>query len=325
MRPTEEIFVGTVRQGMPVVAGGDIVGQVEDVITRPDGAHVHRLVVQCASSDRRVALPADWMSHVDERGRIVLRIEPSELAHLPAYASPLPPGAARELVQRRLERHPSTAGARIAVVDRDGVLELRGTVASAGQRASASEVARSVPGVGPLRNLLGTRTTPISAVGYGGAWLRAFLGRTSGLIFDEPQTAQVAALAERKLVDLFHVAEEAALANGRARIMRHDLPLTRGLQALLGEVDTYARELELRPLLVFLADAGVPGPLDELVRQQIPRLMAALLLLSGRVIALLEPENVGPAERLERLLRRAPGRPTRWEVERATRVLDMTL
>ncbi|HET9489620.1 MAG TPA: hypothetical protein VFR64_07695 [Methylomirabilota bacterium] len=53
--------------------------------------------------------------------------------------------------------------------------------------------------------------------------------------------------------------------------------------------------------------------------------MATLLLLSARVIALLEPENMSPEERLERLRRCSPGRPTHWEVERAARVLDLTL
>jgi hypothetical protein len=164
---------------------------------------------------------------------------------------------------------------------------------------------------------------PVGA--YGGAWLEAFLERTSGLSFDETQVARIAALAERKLVDVFDVAEESAIANGRARVLHHDLPLTRGLQRLLGEAVALAAGLELSPLLVFLADAGVPGPLDERVRAEVPKLMAALLLLSGRVIALLEPENVSPEERLERLLRPTPGRPTRWEVERAERVLDLTL
>jgi hypothetical protein len=162
-------------------------------------------------------------------------------------------------------------------------------------------------------------------VGYGTAWLQAFLNRASGLSFDETQTHQIAGLAERKLVDLFDVAEEAALANGRARVFRHDLPLTKGLQAFLGQVEPLARELELEPLLVFLADAGVPGPLDEMVRAEIPRLMAALLLLAGRVIAVIEPENMSTLERLERLTRSAPGRPTHWEVERAAVILGMTL
>lgn len=166
---------------------------------------------------------------------------------------------------------------------------------------------------------------PGSAVGHEAAWLRDFLYLGSGLTFDDKQTAQIAAMSERKLVDLFDVAEQAAVANGRARVMRHDLPLTKGLRAQLAEVDTLARHLELRPLLAFLAGAGVDGALDEAVRADIPRLMAALLLLSGRIIALLEPANMTPAERLDWLLRSVPGQPTRWEFDRATRVLNMTL
>ena len=53
--------------------------------------------------------------------------------------------------------------------------------------------------------------------------------------------------------------------------------------------------------------------------------MASLLLLTGRILALLEPEDMSPAECLDRLLRPSPARPTRWEVERAARVLGMTL
>jgi hypothetical protein len=52
--------------------------------------------------------------------------------------------------------------------------------------------------------------------------------------------------------------------------------------------------------------------------------MATLLLFAWRVISLLEPESMSHEERLQRLLRLAPSRPTRWEVERVTRVLDMT-
>jgi hypothetical protein len=63
-------------------------------------------------------------------------------------------------------------------------------------------------------------------VGYDSAWLREFLRRGCGIGFDETQAAEIAALAERKLVDLFDVAEAAAVANGRAQILRHDLPLT---------------------------------------------------------------------------------------------------
>ena len=124
--------------------------------------------------------------------------------------------------------------------------------------------------------------------------------------------------------DLFNVAEEAALANGRSRILHHDLPLTKGLRSRLAEVEPLAGEIGAQPLLVFLADAGVAAPLDERVRADIPRLMAALVLLAGRVVALLDPDDLRPAERLERLRRRRGG-PTRLDVERAARVVDLSL
>jgi hypothetical protein len=171
----------------------------------------------------------------------------------------------------------------------------------------------------------GAARSSLPSVGYSSAWLRDFLRRASGLSFTEAQAEQVAALAERKLVDLFDVAAEAALANGRARIMRHDLPITKGLRTLLVEMDASARVLELRPLLVFLGDAGVSGPLDELVKAEITRLMVAMLFLTAHVIALLEPASMSPQERLERLLRGTPTEPTRWELERAARVLNLTL
>ena len=166
---------------------------------------------------------------------------------------------------------------------------------------------------------------PPAGVGYGVAWLQAFLQRGSGLVFDAEQAVRIAGLAERALVGLFEVAEQTALANGRAVILRHDLPLTKGLRARLGEAEALAGDLALQPLLTFLGDAGVAGPLDERVRGEIPRLMAALLLLAGRVIAIVEPADVSTTERLERLLRRTPGGPTHWELERAARVLDLTV
>ena len=165
-------------------------------------------------------------------------------------------------------------------------------------------------------------------MGYDSAWLREFLRRGSGVGFDATQAAEIAALAERKLLDLFDVAEATAVANGRAQILRHDLPLTKGLQHELPQAQTLAAELELRPLLTFLADAGVPGPLDELVRNEVPRLMAALLLLAARIIAILEPGDMSTAEQLERLewlLRRLPMQPTHWELDRAGRILNLTL
>jgi hypothetical protein len=153
-----------------------------------------------------------------------------------------------------------------------------------------------------------------TGVGYGYPWLHSLLERATALDFDDAQLGFIEDLAERKLVDLFDVAEEAALANGRTQVLMHDLPLTKGLQLLLLEVADLAREFELRPLLMFLSDAGIRASLGDSVREEIPRLMAALIILSGRVIA------VYPASDRTR-----PLRPTQQELERAAELLDLTL
>jgi hypothetical protein len=83
--------------------------------------------------------------------------------------------------------------------------------------------------------------SPRAGALYGAAWLRLWLDRASGLSFDDAQAAEVGALAERKLVDLFDVAEETALANGRARILRHDLPAPHQGPALVTQPNGVAR------------------------------------------------------------------------------------
>jgi uncharacterized protein YrrD len=171
----------------------------------------------------------------------------------------------------------------------------------------------------------GAAAGPISAVGYGYGWLHDLIKRGTGLDLDLPQVTAVARLAERKLSDLFDVATETAAANGRSRILRHDLPLTKGLRRSLGEVGLLAKEIDAGPVLVFLAGTGVQGPVDEMVQAEVPRLMAALLILGGRIIAVLEPASVPPLERFELLTRTTADRPTPWELDRATRVLDLTL
>ena len=71
----------------------------------------------------------------------------------------------------------------------------------------------------------------------------------------------------------------------------------------------------MQPQLVFLADAGIRTPFDYEARSEIPRLMAGLLILTARVVALLESEDS----------RVSPKRPSRRAVERAEALLDLTL
>jgi hypothetical protein len=315
MTTLEHVEVTAFQHGMPITLGGQEIGRLEDLIPQPDGRHALRLITRRATDGQLVRIPIDWVRGVRD-GRIELWVSRAEVDNLPPYVPSIPASEARAMVQRALDEHPSTGRAGIHVRDRDGALELHGTVADARGRADASTVARSVPGVGPVRNLLGTgQESRISATGYGYPWLHALIERATRLELDEAQIGRIEDIAERKLVDLFDVAEEAAAANGRARVQQHDLPLTKGLQLLLLEVEDIAREFQLEPLLVFLADAGIRTPFDEGLRPEIPRLMAALLILTARTVALLDAPDGGPA----------PARPSSRALERAQALLDLVL
>jgi Domain of unknown function (DUF1931)/BON domain len=301
--------------GMPVVVAGRRVGHLEDLIPQPDRRHALRLIVRRESDGRRIEIPIDWVRGVRD-GTIELWVTRAELAQLREYIPPIPPAQARESVQYALDAHPATAKAGIQVTERDGTLELRGRLRDAEARATASEIARGVPGVGTVRNRLGTGGEPeMSPAGYGYPWLHDLLERATGLDLAEDQVARMEDLAERKLVDLFDVAEDAAAANGRGRVLRQDLPLTRGVQIVLLELADIAREFHVEPLLAFLADAGIHTQFDEGLRSEIPRLMAALLILTGRLVVLLESEE-GRVEAV---------RPSSRTFDRVTAILDLTL
>jgi len=136
---------------------------------------------------------------------------------------------------------------------------------------------------------------PVTKSGYGIAWLRAFLARGSGVDFDDEQTAQVAALAERKLVDLFDVAGETALANGRRKIFWHDLPITKGLQERIHEFRRLDEQLELQPILDQLA-RHPPLDLDyaDDTSARFPEIIGGFSVALARSFKILEPRLKNP-------------------------------
>ena len=160
---------------------------------------------------------------------------------------------------------------------------------------------------------------------YGYAWLSDLLWQATGLELDEEQLDQAVLLSQRKIVDLFDVAEETTLANGRELIRWHDLPLTKGLRRTIQETAAISKAIEVDPALVFAGEARVNRAVDELVRADLPRLTTALLVLTSRIVATLEPANLAPDERRTLVARRNPSRPTAWELGRAARVLDLTV
>jgi hypothetical protein len=151
--------------------------------------------------------------------------------------------------------------------------------------------------------------------------------RATGLDIDCTKAEEIGRSAEKKLTDLFDVATDTAAANGRGHVLRHDLPLTKGMRRSLEDAAdlTKDQELDAETILVFLTQSGFRVRLDEMVRADLPRLMAALIILAGRVISILEPLSMPPLERWELLTRRDADRPTEWEIDRAARVLDLTV
>jgi hypothetical protein len=222
----------------------------------------------------------------------------------------------RRHVQRLITRQ---ADNRLIAIPIDWVRDIRaGRIELAVTVAELDQLPDYVPIIRAARDRIPASTAnagTTTATGYGYPWLHTLLERTSGLDFDDTQLARIEDIAERKLIDLFDVAEEAAMANGRGRVLRHDLPLTKGLQIVLLEVEDIAREFQLQPLLLFLADAGIRTPFDDEVGPEIPRLMAGLLILTARVVALLESEDG----------RVSPKRPSRRALERTEALLDVTL
>lgn len=315
MAIVDHVEIDALLHGMPVVVAGRTIGRLEDLVPKPDRTHPSRLIVRRESDGRRIAIPIEWVRGVRD-GTIELWVTDTELERLPEYIPQLPAAEAQESVQRALEGNPLTAKAGIQVTEREGALELRGRVPDPQARATASDIARGVPGVGAVRNRLGTAGDPdMSPAGYAYPWLHDLLERATGLHLDGDQIARIEDLAERKLVDLFDVAEDAAAANGRARVLRQDLPLTSGLQRVLLTVNEMAREFQLEPLLVFLADAGIRAQLDEALHSEIPRLMAALLIVTGQLVVVLESED-GRVE---------AARPSAQTLDRVAAILDLTL
>ena len=74
-----------------------------------------------------------------------------------------------------------------------------------------------------------------------------------------------------------------------------------------------------------MRDIGILDRIEESARERLPRLFVALVILVGRLLATLTPLNVSAAERVAWLTRAEADIPTQAELERAQRILDLTL
>ncbi len=145
--------------------------------------------------------------------------------------------------------------------------------------------------------------------------LEALYRRFCGLDLDKSKAAEILEIAEKKLSDLFEVAAERARAEGREVIKWRDLPITKGLAETMRRYEREREEyndprLDLGPILEYLRPSFGGLDVDEEVREKLPTLAATVLLLIGYII-----KHVDPGVR----------KPSKTDIERARRILDLTL
>ncbi len=132
---------------------------------------------------------------------------------------------------------------------------------------------------------------------------------------DKSKAELVIDVSSKKLEDLFRVGLERAYIRGSDVVEYYDLPITRGLQET---IEWYRRErerlndprLDLGPIVDYLAGRVKGLVIGETIRDNLQDLTAAVLLLVGRVIKLVDPGT---------------RKPSKEAIERAARILDLTL
>ena len=126
--------------------------------------------------------------------------------------------------------------------------------------------------------------------------LEELLRRIEGLELDKSDVRRAIDLIGSKLRDLLVVANQAASANGRDVIIKYDLPLTLGLQRSLQEFQEMEEEIELHPILEYLATyPPLERALSDEVEQMLPDLAGALLVVLAHIIRQVDPYAVNPS------------------------------
>jgi len=102
----------------------------------------------------------------------------------------------------------------------------------------------------------------------------------------------------QKIHDLLLRGEAAARANGRDIIEPHDLPITKGLQERVHEFKRMNAEIDLEPILEYLA-AGPPLDLaySDRTKAELPRIFGGVSVALARTFKALVPDLKNPQTR----------------------------
>ncbi len=141
--------------------------------------------------------------------------------------------------------------------------------------------------------------------------LKELLRTGAGLNCDKSDVKRLIDLVSDKLYDLLVIGARNASYNGRDVVMEPDLPLTKGLQETIREFRKLEEEIELQPILDYLASrTRLERPLSEDVEQKLPEIAGGLILVIGRLVKIIDPSVVNPDTAM-------------WE--RVAQAMDLTL
>jgi hypothetical protein len=148
---------------------------------------------------------------------------------------------------------------------------------------------------------------PVIAV----AEFERFFRVAAGLDVDKDDLKRYSDFVNQKVYDLLIVAQAAAGANGRDIIFPSDLPITKGLQQSIHDFQGIDEEVQLEPVLEYLAGRtplGVTLAVDTEAR--LPRIVGGLSIALARTFRIVDPDVKNPQTR-------------QWE--RAFRLFDLLL
>jgi len=156
--PENEVVL---RRGADVFYADELVGSLDHMLIDPTRETVTHLVVQEHGSNRRVIVPAEWISNLHAGAVTLSRWNPYQPG-VPEYAGSRDDAAIADDLNARLRAKPELSTVQ-AQVDR-GVARLSGNVPTVADKATADTIARSTPDVIDVENAISADSALIGQV-----------------------------------------------------------------------------------------------------------------------------------------------------------------
>jgi hypothetical protein len=140
--------------------------------------------------------------------------------------------------------------------------------------------------------------------------LEAVFRKAAGIDLDKSKADEIIDIVEKKFHDMLLVAVEKAGYNGRDVIMEPDMPVTKGFEESLRQFRELEEEVDIQDVLQFLEQIPpLKYPISAELEAKLPEYIGALMLIIARVL-----KEIG-----------AGRKPSKEDIERTSRILDLTL